>query len=84
MPSGCKKPAVALSPPLRTNTTRNGGPPANCISVVNTSSDTREPYPAQYPLNFRLVNVTGVPVFRTRYVAQGAGWMLDSYECRSL
>ena len=30
-------------------------------------TDTRAPYPAQYRSNFRLVNATGVPVFRTGY-----------------
>jgi len=35
------------------------------------SADTRAPYFAQYPPEFPSVNATGVPVFRTRYLA---GW----------
>jgi hypothetical protein len=39
-----------------------------------TFADTRAPYHAQYLLNFRLVNATGVPVFRTRHVAGPVGY----------
>jgi hypothetical protein len=42
---------------------------AGCRNTGNTSADTPTPYHAQYPLNFQLVNATGVPVFRTRQVA---------------
>ncbi len=35
----------------------------------NTCDYTRAPYLAQYPLNFLLVNLTGVLVFRTRHEA---------------
>src|SRR5215467_950970 len=35
----------------------------------HASADTEAPYLAQYPAEFRQVNATGVPVFRTRYLA---------------
>jgi|HubBroStandDraft_6_1064221.scaffolds.fasta_scaffold02592_6 hypothetical protein len=44
-------------------------PYAACRNSGYTFADTRAPYHAQYPLIFRLVNATGVPVFRTRHVA---------------
>jgi len=44
----------------------------------DTFADTRAPYHAQYPVNFQLVNATGVPVFRTRHVASPAAMGTDS------
>ena len=43
------------------------------LSCGHASTDTRAPYLAQYPAEFRKVNATGVPVFRTRYVAVRSG-----------